>query len=248
MEILVVKNYKELSAFAARLAIEQVNKKKSSVLGLATGNSMIGVYKELAKAYKAGEVSFKKVTTFNLDEFVDLPHYHMGTLFYFMRRHFFDKVDLNPENIYFLDSEGSDHVRECKDYEKALKAKGPIDLQFLGIGLNGHIGWDEPGTSFKSRTCVIDLSATSRKQQQGNFSSLAKVPKQGYSMGLGTIMEAKKLVLLASGKEKAGIIAKALRGPVTKDVPASIIKTHLTDHPDIMVILDRDAASELLNL
>lgn len=248
MEIVVVKNYKELSQFAAQRIIEQVQKKKSSVLGLATGNSVKGMYKELAKANKAGAVSFKKVTTFNLDEFVDLPHYHRGTLFYYMRRNFFDHVDLQPENIYFLDSEASNHKKECRDYEKDLKAKGPIDLQILGIGLNGHIGWDEPGTSFKSRTGIIDLSVSSRKQQLENFESLAKVPKQGYSMGLDTIMDAKKIVLLASGKEKAHIIAKALRGPVTKEVPASIIKTHLTDHPDVLVILDRDAASELLNI
>lgn len=248
MEIVVVKNYQELSRFAARLVIDQVKKKKNSVLGLATGNSVIGLYKELAKSCKAGEVSFKKVTSFNLDEFVNLPHYHMGTLFYFMQRKFFDKVDLRPENIYFLDSEAADPKKECREYEKDLKRVGPIDLQILGIGLNGHIGWDEPGTSFSSRTGVVNLSVTSRKQQVENFESLSRVPKQGYSMGLDTIMDAKRIVLLASGKEKAKIIAKALRGPVTEEVPASIIKTHLTSHPDVIVILDKAAASELLNL
>lgn len=248
MEIVIVKNYKELSHFAAQRVIEQVRKKKSSVLGLATGNSVKGMYKELARAVKAGEVSFKKTVTFNLDEFVNLPHYHRGTLFYFMRRNFFEKVDLKPENIYFLDSEAADPKKECRDYEKELKIHGPIDLQILGIGLNGHIGWDEPGTSFKSRTGVIDLSVGSRKQQVENFDTLSKVPRQGYSMGLETIMDAKKIILLASGKEKAHIIAQALRGPVTKNVPASIIKTHLTDHPDILVILDKEAASELLNI
>lgn len=244
MEIVVVKNYKELSQFAAQRIIEQLQKKKSSVLGLATGNSVKGMYKELAKANKAGAVSFKKAVTFNLDEFVYLPHYHRGTLFYFIRRNFFDKVDLQPENIYFLDSEAVDHKKECRDYEKDLKAKGPIDLQILGIGLNGHIGWCEPGTSFKSRTSPIDLTVVSRKQQQENFTSLAKVPKQGYSMGLATIMEARQIILLASGKEKAKIIAQALRGPVNNDVPATILQKH----PNVLVILDRDAASELLNI
>jgi glucosamine-6-phosphate deaminase len=243
MEIVVVKNYKELSQFAARRIIEQVQKKKSSVLGLATGNSVKGMYKELVRANKAGAVSFRKVTTFNLDEFVDLPHYHRGTLFYFMRRNFFDHVDLQPENTYFLDSEASNHKKECRDYERDLKAKGPIDMQVLGIGLNGHIGWCEPGISFKSRTSPIDLTAVSRKQQQENFLSLAKVPKQGYSMGLATIMEAKKIILLASGKEKARIVAQALRGAISNNVPATILQKH----PDVLVILDREAASELLN-
>lgn len=248
MEIVIVKNYQELSQFAAQLVIDQIKKKKSSVLGLATGNSMKGLYKDLVKAKKAGLVSFKKTATFNLDEFVGLPREHKGSLFSFMSKHFFDHVDLQAENIYFLDSEAADPKKECRTYEKELKTRGPIDLQFLGIGLNGHIGWDEPGTSFKSRTGVIDLSVSSRQQQQENFPSLAKVPKQGYSMGLDTIMDAQKIVLLASGKEKAHIIAKALRGPITTKVPASIIKTHLSDHPDILVVLDRAAASELLNL
>lgn len=243
MEIIVVKNYKELSHFASVLVIEQLKKKKSSVLCLATGNSMLGLYKELSAANKKSLVSFKKALTFNLDEFVDLPHFHRGTLFYYMRRNFFDHVDLKPENIYFLDSEAADPKKECREYEKALKEKGPIDLQLLGIGLNGHIGWCEPGTGFKSRTCVNDLTVTSRKQQQINFESLAKVPKQGYSMGIGSILEAKHILLMASGKEKAKIVAAALRGPVTKDVPAS----SLQKHPNVTVVLDKDAASELLN-
>jgi glucosamine-6-phosphate deaminase len=243
MEILVVKNYQEMSRFAARMVIDQIRKKKNSVLGLATGNSVIGMYKELAKACKEAEVSFKKATTFNLDEFVDLPHYHKGTLFYYMQRNFFDHVDLPGENIYFLDSEAVDHKKECREYEKAIKTKGPIDLQILGIGLNGHIGWDEPGTSFKSRTSPIDLTVISRKQQLVNFDSLARVPKQGYSMGIGTIMEAKQVILMASGAEKAEIIAKALREPVTNKVPASILQKH----PNVIVLLDRQAAKFLEN-
>jgi glucosamine-6-phosphate deaminase len=243
MQILVVKNYKELSQFAARLAAEQLGKKKSSVFGLATGNTMLGFYKELSRLCKQGKLSFKRAKTFNLDEFVDLPHSHQGTLFYYMRRNFFDHVDLRPENIFFLDSEASDPQKESRDYEKVLAAEGPIDLQFLGLGLNGHIGWCEPGTSFKSRTGPIKLTTVSRQQQRNNFPSLSKVPKYGYSMGLATIMEAKRIVLLASGKEKAKIIAKLLKGGEAKEVPASI----LNRHPDVLVVLDRDAASLINN-
>lgn len=243
MEILVVKNYQELSKFTSQLVMEQLQKKKTSVLGLATGNSMLGLYKELAKAVTAGSISFKKATTFNLDEFVNLEHTHRGTLFYFMKRNFFDLVDLPETNIHFLDSEAVDPKKECREFEKQLKTFGPIDLQLLGIGLNGHIGWCEPGTNPKSRTGIIDLTITSRRQQQANFGTIAKVPKKGYSMGIGTILEAKQIILIASGKEKAKIVAKALRGPINKEVPASILQKH----PNVLVILDREAANELNN-
>lgn len=241
MQIIVVKNYKELSMFAASLVADQLKKKKSSIFGLATGNTMIGMYKELVKQHRAGELSFKRAITFNLDEFVGLPEIHKGSLYSFMRKNFFDKVDVNIDNINFLDCEAADPKKECKGYEKLLKRLGPIDMQFLGIGTNGHLAWCEPGTSLKSRTSTIDLTPASRNAQLVNFKSLKEMPRQGYSMGLGTIMEAKQLILMASGKEKAQIVAQAIRGPVTKDLPASIIQKH----SNVIVILDREAAKSL---
>ncbi|MEI8361109.1 MAG: glucosamine-6-phosphate deaminase [bacterium] len=242
MEIIIVKNYQELSQVAAAIFAAQLQKKKSSVMGLATGNTMVGMYRQLVRAYKQKEISFKKMVTFNLDEFVNLSENHPGTLYAFMRKYFFDKVDVNFDHINFLDCEAIDPKKECRQYEKQLKKIGPIDMQFLGIGTNGHLAWCEPGTSLKSRTSLIDLTLSSREAQLVNFKNISDVPKQGYSMGLATILEAKQIVLMASGADKAEIIAKALCSSVTKDLPASIVQRH----NKVTVILDAAAAKNLM--
>ncbi|NTU98435.1 glucosamine-6-phosphate deaminase [Candidatus Falkowbacteria bacterium] len=241
MDIVVVKNYHAMSLAGAQLAADQIKKKKSSLLGLATGNTMIGLYRELVHLNHAKLISFSKTKTVNLDEFVGLDKAHRGSLFYFMRKHFFDKVDLDSKNVFFLDTEATDPKKECNEYEAMIKKMGPVDLQFLGIGENGHIAWCEPGISFKSKTSVIKLTLKSRRAQQGNFASLREVPQLGYTMGLSTIMQAKKIVLMVSGKKKAKILAKALSGKITEDVPASILQRHL----NLTVILDEEAASAL---
>lgn len=241
MQIIVVKNARALSEAARAIVLAQLKRKKTSVLGLATGNTQIGLYRELVKAYRRKEVSFKKVTTFNLDEFAGLDDTDRGSLFGYMRRHFFDKVDLAPKNINMLDGRAKHLGAMCKQYEQAIKRAGGIDLQVLGIGSNGHIAWNEPGSSFKSRTRVVDLTPSSRRAQLPNFPSLRAMPRQGLTMGLGTIMEAREVLLLADGAAKAAIVAKALRGPVSPKVPASILQRH----PRLTVILDEAAASAL---
>ncbi len=241
MEIIVAKNYREMSIIAADLALRQLARKKSSVLGLATGNTPIGFYRELVKANHRGDVSFKNVKTFNLDEFAGLDDTDRGSLFYYMRKHLFDKVDLQPKNINMIDGRAKNLKAECHRFDQAIKKAGGIDWQLLGIGGNGHIGWNEPGTSFKSRTHLLDLTIKSRRAQAENFKSIKEVPRQGLTMGIGTIMEAKQLVLLADGKEKAKIVREALRGRIRQRVPA----TALQRHPNLTVILDEDAASAL---
>jgi glucosamine-6-phosphate deaminase len=241
MEIIVAKNYHEMSMIAADLAMRQLKRKKTSVLGLATGDTPIGFYRELARANHRGDISFKKVTTFNLDEFVGLDDTDRGSLFYYMRKHLFDKVDLEPKRINMLDGRAKNIKAECHRFEQLIKKAGGVDWQLLGIGANGHIGWNEPGTSFKSRTHALNLTIKSRRAQAVNFKSIKDVPKQGLTMGIGTIMEAKQLVLLADGQEKARIIREALRGRIRQKVPA----TALQRHPNLVVIIDEEAASIL---
>lgn len=241
MEIIVTKNFKELSCVAAGMVIRQLKKKKTSVLGLATGNTVVGFYKELVKAFHRKEISFKKVRTFNLDEFAGLDDTDHGSLFYFMRKNFFDRVDLDPKNVAMLDGRAKNLNVECKKFDQQIKKAKGIDLQILGIGLNGHIGWNEPGSGFKSKTRALKLTLSSRRAQSGNFESLRHVPKQAMTMGMGPIMDAKKIILLASGENKAEIIAKALKGRIKKKVPASVLQRH----PNLTVILDEAAASRL---
>lgn len=241
MEIIVAKNYHEMSMIAADLAIKQLERKKTSVLGLATGNTPIGFYRELVKANHRGIVSFRKAKTFNLDELVGLDDTDRGSLFYYMRKHLFDKVDLPTKNINVLDGRAKNIKAECHHFDQAIKKAGGIDWQLLGIGGNGHIGWNEPGTSFKSRTHMLNLTIRSRRAQAENFKSIKEVPKQGVTMGIGTIMEAKQIVLLADGKEKAKVVREALRGRIRQKVPA----TALQRHPNLVVVLDEAAASML---
>jgi len=242
MEIIIAKNYHEMSMIAADLAIQQLSRKKTSVLGLATGATPIGFYREVVKANHQGLISLKKVRTFNLDEFVGLDEADRGSLFYYMRRQLFDRVDLLPKNINMLDGTAKNIKAECHRFDSLIKQAGGIDWQLLGIGVNGHIGWNEPGTSFKSRTHALNLTIKSRRAQVNNFKSIKEVPKRGLTMGIGTIMEAKQIVLLADGKEKAKIIREALRGRVRQRVPATILQRH----PNLVVIVD-EAAASLLN-
>lgn len=242
MELYIAKNYQKMSELAADLVLKQVAKKKNSVLGLATGNTMLGLYKLMVKAQRAGKVSFKKVRTFNLDEFVGSNETDgQQSLFGYMRQNFFDKADLLPKNINFLDGRAKNLKRECAEYEQKIKTAGGIDLQLLGIGLDGHIGYAEPGMKANSRTTWVDLQRKSRKQQIGVFGKLSAVPKQGLTMGIATIMDAKKIVLLADGKEKAKVVARALEGQVGSEIPASFLQ----NHPNLTVILDKEAASKL---
>lgn len=242
MKIIIAKNYNSMSAKAAELVIEQIKRKKNSVLGLATGNTPLGMYKNLARACKKGEVSFKNAITFNLDEYVGLGADNKNSYHYYMRENLFKHIDIAQKNIFILNGAAKNLKKECGNFEKIIKEKGGIDLQILGVGLNDHIGFNEPGLSFKSNTRSVNLTAATREANAKYFSGIKEVPKRALTMGLATITRAKKIILLASGKEKAEIIAKALKGKIKPAVPASILQKH----PDVTVILDKEAAGIIL--
>ncbi len=240
MKVIKVKDNNELSLEASKFMIDLLVKKPNATLGLATGSSPIGLYQNLIKAYKNGEVSFKDVHTFNLDEYCELPKEHQESYYTFMHRNLFDHVDIKEENINIPSSVGSDLQKNCDDYNKLLN-NASVDVQLLGIGGNGHIGFNEPGTSFESQTQIIKLAEKTREDNKRFFNSIDEVPTHAITMGIKNIMNAKSILLVASGKNKADAINKLVNGEVTEDFPASILK----NHPNVTVIVDEEAASLL---
>lgn len=241
MKTIICKTYEELSQTATRIIVDQIGQKPEPVLGLATGSTPVGVYQNLAKMNKEGKVDFSKVTTFNLDEYVGLSKDHPCSYHRFMEENLFEHINIKKENIHIPNGQASCLEKECKSYEDKIAKYGGIDLQVLGIGHNGHIGFNEPGTPFHSVTHVVDLTPRTIQANSRFFSSPNEVPRQALSMGIKTIMGAQRILLLASGIEKAEIISSAFNGHVTIDVPASILQLH----PNLVVILDQDAASIL---
>ena len=241
VKVLIVKNYEELSLETALRIAEAVRSKPDIVLGLATGGTPLGCYRELIRMHREEGLSFSRVTTFNLDEYVGLPPSHPQSYHYYMFHNLFDHVDVRRENVHIPDGMAEDLDEECRRYEEAIKEAGGIDLQLLGIGRNGHIGFNEPGSPFDSRTRVVKLSEQTRKDNARFFNSIDEVPTHAITMGIGTIMEARRIILIASGEAKAEAIAKAVKGPKTVDVPASALQ----DHPDCLFIIDKEAASLL---
>lgn len=236
MKIIKVKNNDELSLKASEIVKDILKTKKNPVLGLATGSTPEKMYANLVTAYKNGEISFKNVVSFNLDEYVGLREDDEFSYHYYMRENLFDKVDILEENTYIPNGLAEDLQAECESFEAAIKKLGPIDLQILGVGLNGHIGFNEPGTSFDSRTHVATLEESTRVANSRFFTSLDEVPKYALTMGLATIMDAKKIVLLVQGEHKKEILKEIVHGEVTENVPASVLKLH----PDATVITDLD--------
>ncbi len=241
MKIIITKNKQLLTVRAANLVIKQIKKKKNSVLGLSTGNTPLGMYKKLIQAYRQGKISFKNVATFNLDEYVGLDEKGKGSYHYYMQKHLFRHINIKEKNIFIPNGLAKNLKTECLNYEKSITKKKKIDLIILGIGSNGHLGFNEPGSLFKSKTRVVKLSLETRQANAKNFKSLRAVPKKAITMGIYTIMQARKTILLASGKGKANIIARTLKGKVNKRIPAS----YLQFHPNITVILDKKAAAKL---
>lgn len=238
MDIIITKNYKTMSRMAAELIIKQIKKKPASVLGLATGRTHIELYRELVKAHRKKRVRFKKVKTFNLDEYVGLNRSDQRSYHSYMKQRLFRGLDLPKENEYILDGKAENLKKECARFERLIKQAGGIDLQILGIGRNGHIGFNEPGSSFGSKTRPVKLTASTRRANAKYFGGINKMPKAALTMGIGTIMRAKKIILLASGNEKAAIVARALQDKVSRQTPASILQKH----PNCVVILDQSAA------
>ncbi len=238
MKIIVVKDYEEMSKKASEIIIDLMKEKPNCTLGLATGSSPIGIYQNLIKAVNEKEISFKDVTTYNLDEYCELPRSHPESYYSFMHRNLFDHVDIKEESIHIPCSEGSDLQALCKAYNDDLNS-ATVDLQLLGIGANGHIGFNEPNTKFTQETFVVKLTEKTRTDNQRFFNSLDEVPKYAMTMGIANIMKAKKLLLVASGKNKQEAVKKLASGVVTEEFPASI----LNNHKDAIVIVDEEAAA-----
>lgn len=241
IRVLVVRNYEEVSLEAALRIAETVKSKPDAVLGFATGSTPIGCYRELVRMHRLEGLSFSRVSTFNLDEYVGLAPDNAQSYHYYMFENLFNHVDVKRSNIHIPNGMAEDLEEECIRYEEAIKQAGGIDLQLLGIGRNGHIGFNEPGSPFDSRTRIVRLSEQTRMDNARFFKSLDEVPMYAITMGIATIMEAKRIILLASGEAKAEAIAKAIKEPKTVMVPGSVLQ----DHPDCLFIIDKKAASLL---
>ncbi len=241
MRIIKAKDYQDMSRKAANIISAQVISKPDCVLGLATGSTPIGAYKQLVEWYEKGDLDFSQVTSVNLDEYKGLTRDNDQSYYYFMNDNLFSHVNINKENTHLPDGTEADSDKACADYNEVIKAVGGIDLQLLGLGHNGHIGFNEPADSFPLYTHCVDLTESTIKANQRFFASYNDVPKQAYTMGIGTIMSAKKVLVVVSGEDKAEIVKKAFFGPVTPQVPASILQLH----PDVTVVADEAALSRI---
>ena len=234
----VIGNNEKISALIAEEFIKQVNEKPNCVLGLATGTSPLKVYANMVQACKEGRVSFKDVKTFNLDEYIGLEGTHNQSYRYFMNDNLFNHIDINKENTHVLLGVG-DYLAYANNYDNLIKQAGGIDLQILGIGSDGHIAFNEPGTPFDSLTHVAELAESTIVDNSRLFNDISEVPTKAVTMGLRSIMNAKKIVLIATGKNKARAIFNLLKGPKTEEVPCSILQ----DHPDCTIYVDEEAYS-----
>lgn len=241
MLVIIKKEFDDLSKEAAKLIATKIRNKPDLVLGLATGSSPLGIYKELIRLHKEEGLDFSKVTTFNLDEYVGLPPSHDQSYHYFMKRNLFEHINLDERYIHVPHGMAKDIDKFCWWYEKRIKDAGGIDLQILGIGANGHIAFNEPGSSLGSRTRIKTLTEKTRNDNARFFSNMAEVPKYAITMGVGTIMDAKELVLIANGKSKANAIKASVEGPITAMCPASIIQMHQKAY----VFADEEASTYL---
>ena len=241
MRILSSRDYDQMSRRAAYVVAGQVLSKPRSVLGLATGETPLGLYRELVRFFQEGDLDFSDVVTFNLDEYLGLPRHDPHSYAWYMEEHLGRFVNVAPERRHIPDGTAADPGAECLRYERTLEAAGGVDLQILGLGRDGHIGFNEPDVKFEKGTHVVELAASTIQANARFFPSPDQVPTRALSMGIKTIMSAKRILLLASGKEKADAIAAAVRGPVTPDLPASVLQLH----PDATFVVDAAAASNL---
>jgi len=240
MKIIKTKNYEELSAEAAKIIIDIVTRNPYAVLGLATGTTPLGLYKKLIADHTKNPTSYKHIRAVNLDEYKGLPKEHKQSYAYFMRKNLFEHIDIDLENAHIENGVAADEQAECERYDKLLKSMRQ-DIQLLGLGSNGHIAFNEPNTSFESTTHVVNLTESTIKDNARLFNNIEEVPKQAYTMGLNSIMQAKKILILASGANKAEAVYKLVNGNVTEAVPASILQ----NHPDCTLIIDKEAAKLL---
>lgn len=242
MEIIKVKDYDALSEAACSFLIERKNHLENPVLGLATGSTPEGLYKRMIEKYNQGDVSFKHVKSFNLDEYIGLEKTDPKSYYYFMKVKLFDHVDILLDNVRVPNGVATDLDQECKEHENAIKVAGGIDVQILGLGENGHIGFNEPGTPFTSRTQVVDLDQSTIQANTRFFNSIEEVPTQAISMGIETIMNSNEILLLVSGECKAEALNKLINGDVTEGLPASILQKH-----ESLTVIADEAALSIVN-
>ena len=241
MNLIVCKDYNEMSEKAARIVAACVTLKPDCVIGLATGSTPVGMYKCLIEKNKAGKLDFSRVRTYNLDEYYPIDPTNEQSYRYFMQKNLFDHIDILPENTYVPSGLAEDPEEECRRYDELVKSFGYADLQLLGLGRNGHIGFNEPSDHFVKETHVVDLTESTIEANARFFASADDVPKQALTMGIGCIMAARRILLIASGADKADAIYKTVCGPITPECPASILQLH----PDVVLVCDEAALSKL---
>lgn len=241
MLVIIKDNYEQMSIEAAKIVASVLRKKPDCVIGFATGSTPLGLYKELIRMHKDEGLDFSKVVSFNLDEYVGLPPNHPESYHYYMWENLFKHININPSNVHIPMGMAEDIEAFCEWYEKKINEHGGIDLQILGIGSNGHIAFNEPGSSLGSRTRIKTLNENTRLDNSRFFNSMDEVPKYAITMGVGTIMEARKLLLLASGIKKAEAIKATVEGPIMAKFPATIVQLHRY----ATIIVDEEAASKL---
>jgi glucosamine-6-phosphate deaminase len=241
MEIIISETYEQMSKAAAKAVAGVLNSKPNAVIGLATGSTPLGAYEELARMHKSEGLDFSQVTTFNLDEYVGLKMDHPQSYHYFMHENLFKHINIAAQNVYIPSGTTDNYAAFCAWYERRIKECGGIDVQILGVGSDGHIGFNEPSSSLGSRTRIKTLARSTIEDNARFFEKIEDVPIYAITMGVGTILEARKILFLANGENKADAVAKAVEGPVTSMITASALQLH----PDVTAYLDRPAAGKL---
>lgn len=241
MRVIKAKDYDEMSRKAANIISAQIIMKPDCVLGLATGSTPIGTYAKLVKRYQKGDLDFSNVTTVNLDEYKGLNRENEQSYYYFMHDNLFGKVNVDLKRTFLPDGMEPDAKKACADYDRIIAATGGVDLQLLGLGHNGHIGFNEPTEIFEADTHCVDLTESTITANRRFFASEEEVPRQAYTMGIKTIMRARKILLVVSGEDKASIVKEAFYGAITPKVPASVLQLH----PDVTIVADEAALSKV---
>ena len=240
LRVRVLLDYEAMSAAAADIVASKLREKPRAVFMVPTGTTPLGMYRGLVERHEREGLSFARATFFNLDEYLGLPRDHPASYHAYMREKFYGLVDVDPGRVHVPDGAAPDPEAECRRYERAIRAAGGVDLCVLGIGRNGHIGFNEPGASFDSRTRVVRLAESTRRVNATDFEG-ERAPERAISVGMRTISDSREVLLLASGANKAEAVAAAVGGEVSEDVPASALRLH----PNVTLLLDRDAASSL---
>ena len=241
MRIYKAKDYEEMSRKAAGIVSAQIIMKPDCVLGLATGSTPVGLYKQLIEWYRNGDLDFSGVRTVNLDEYKGISRENDQSYYYFMHQNLFDHVNIPAGNTHLPDGMEPDSEKECRRYEELIQSRGSVDLQLLGIGHNGHIGFNEPADAFDKLVHCVNLTQSTIEANKRFFASAKEVPRQAYTMGIQTIMRSKKILIIANGEGKADIVRDAFFGPITPMVPASVLQLH----NDVTLVADEAALSKI---